>query len=232
MIQSIKIDSREKKRGESFLNYSKKNNPNTKINKTLLTYGDYLFNNNIVWEYKTVDDFCNSFENKTVFNEVYNQSMKYHYSYLIIVGGVNRSIASRYYKVPYYSKKYKSKEEFVDSYLKQFKGAIRRCRVVANVILCNTEEEAFNEMIKQSQKCADDKNYTGQVRPISKKQEPNNQIRYLTETSGISKETAKKIIKKYNIKNLQDLLELNYDKLIKIQGIGDKRAKKIIKELY
>ncbi|MEE3416700.1 MAG: ERCC4 domain-containing protein, partial [Prevotella sp.] len=57
-----------------------------------LDYGDYLFNNETVFEYKTITDLMSSIRDKSVFEEVANQTKHYPYSYLIIVGDINHYI--------------------------------------------------------------------------------------------------------------------------------------------
>lgn len=226
----VQIDTREQERGIQAYEYYD-TNYNSNITVANLEYGDYLFFDKVVFEYKSIDDFCSSFENGSVFNEVYNQSNNYPHSYLVIVGDVDKALVNRYYKVPNLRHRYKNPYQFRKNYEASFYGAIRRCRVVANVIFCKTREEAFEEMIKQADKCNDEANYYGSVRKIAKKESSDPKITFLTSISGVGKTTAEKIIEHNDIKTLKELVNLTYDDLEKIPRFQKKLIPKILEEL-
>ena len=79
--------------------------------------------------------------------------------------------------------------------------------------------------MKQAQKCL-------QQKPIVKKfprKDKNPAFNYLCYcVYGLNHKRAKQIIDKYDLKTLEDLLYLDYNKLTTIDGIGDKLANKIL----
>lgn len=229
-MSSLKIylDSREK---EDRLLYAKQLYKNYKPVITTLPVADYLFSKkeeSVAFEYKTVPDFCSSFENSSVFNQCYNMSQEYPHNYLIIVGDVDKELVNLYYKRPNLRNRYKNPYTFKKNYQTQFNGAIMRCRVASNVIFAKNREEAFDIMLKQSEKCLSEKTYYGSPRQIKKLGKDNQALRYLTFFDGVGKKTAEKIIKENNIKGLKGLLNLTYDDLIKIPRIDDDLATDIL----
>ena len=96
----IIIDSREQ--GEKYSLGTRKDRAQTHYNElgypaiiAQLDYGDYLFNNETVFEYKTITDLMSSIRDKSVFEEVANQTKHYPYSYLIIVGDICMFLGKR-----------------------------------------------------------------------------------------------------------------------------------------
>ena len=86
-IKQILIDSQEKVRGYNAYNYYE-NNYDVHVEK--LQYGDYLFQLNdgkeAVFEFKNCKDFIKSMDDKSLFQELSNQTINYEYSYLIVCG--------------------------------------------------------------------------------------------------------------------------------------------------
>ena len=119
-IDKISIDSHEKMRGTNAYNYySKKYN----VEIQPLEYGDYLFSTNdgkqIVFEYKTCNDFINSMENQSLFHEVSNQSINYEHSYLVVCGDFEESMKNLYFTVPSFRYKYKTMRNMLSNVKKQ-----------------------------------------------------------------------------------------------------------------
>ena len=67
-LYNIKIDVREQDRGIQAYKFFE-SNFNSNISVEQLNVGDYVFEDKVVWEYKTIDDFCSSFENGSVLME-------------------------------------------------------------------------------------------------------------------------------------------------------------------
>ena len=92
----VTIDSREKDRKErAEIFYSGKGHE-TKIE--MLEVGDYLFNDQVVFEYKEIGDFMSSITNESLFNEAANQSLKYPYHYVVIVGDMKSFVKENFFK--------------------------------------------------------------------------------------------------------------------------------------
>ena len=126
-INEIIIDSHEKIRGHNAYNYYI-DNYHVKIEP--LEFGDYFFKTSdgkeIIFEYKTTNDFISSMENTTLFNEVSNQTTQYEYSYLIISGDFNKTYDNLYFSVSKLRYKYKTIHILRSSLSKQVTGALNR----------------------------------------------------------------------------------------------------------
>ena len=224
MIKNIKIDSREQERAFRMKKYFD-NNVSCPVSIEQLPVGDYIFNDKVVYELKTWTDFFNSVLNQTVFNEIFNQSMSYPYSFLIIYGDRN-DVGDLYWKVSNFHKRFINKYKF-DSWVDTtINGAIHRCRTACNVVFCEGEKTACSEMIAQSKKCIVEKDYAGEVRP---KKNSNSIVSFLTTINGVSLKKANTIVEELNIKTLKDLCGISKEDLLSIDGFGEKTANKILK---
>ena len=83
-MNTLIIDSRETKRIKSATKYYE--NLDYEVTVSTLDCGDYLFNNKVVYEFKTMNDYMNSISDGRVFNECINQSYEYPYHFCIIQG--------------------------------------------------------------------------------------------------------------------------------------------------
>ena len=82
----ITIDSREKHRTSTAYDFYRCKGHEPKVD--LLEFGDYLFNNQVVFEYKEIGDFMQSINDNSVFHEAANQSLHYPFHYVVVVGDV------------------------------------------------------------------------------------------------------------------------------------------------
>ena len=197
-----------------------------------LDVGDYLVNDLVVWEYKTVPDFIASMWNESLFNEVFNQSEKYPFSFLIIEGNFNSFLFKQYYRSGK-SKQgyYHNVKDYVNSQLKMVNGAIRRLRTVCNVIQCDSQGECLNEIYEQSLKCISFKGYGGVVRP-SKDYHVNPCKSPLMEIKGVGDKVSDKIIEEFGLKCLNDLSSICYDELLEVSGVNEQIANDFWKKVY
>lgn len=224
---NIKIDAREKgsiklvnTRKDRAKDYYTSKGHDVEI--TRLDYGDYLFDDKVVFELKTISDFMSSVGNGSVFEEVANQTMNYKYSYLIIVGSLPKYINASYYV---FNKNKKSKRNWAILQHNKFDGAVRRIRTMVPVITCHLEEKAFKEMLLQSQKCLNNKAYGGVKRTIKSKDII---IHALCGCSGVNYKKANKIKETLKLENISDLSKVTSDDLKSVDGVGPKTAEKII----
>lgn len=225
---NISIDIREKgssklpntRKERAYDYYSQKHT--VEIKK--LDYGDYIFNDIVAFEYKTIEDMMNSINNSSVFEEVSNQTMNYTYSYLIIVGSLAKYIDASYYAF----RKKQSKRNWAITQHNKFDGAIRRIRTICPVITVHSEEKAFKEMEQQSKKCLNNKLYGGTKRSIQTKD-------IITHTlggcGGISEKKATKIKEELQLQNITDLTRITKKDLLSVDGVGEKTSTKIMKWL-
>ena len=183
---------------------------------TNLKYGDYLFNNQVIFEYKTIADFIASIQDNRVFNEAINQAENYNYHYIIIQGNEAErakqiSISKNYQPITIY----------------QYHGAIASINRYSTVIESYTPwiNEAFYKMYIQAKKDLSQK-------PIVKKfprKHKNPAFNYLCYcVYGLNAKRASDIVNTLELNTLEDLLYLDHNKLTSIDGIGPKLADKII----
>ena len=193
----IQIDSREKDRVQSAKEYYESQNLEVEICE--LEIGDYLFDNQVCYEFKTVSDFVSSIQN------------------FVIIQGDDHTRA----KAIAMSRNYQEITYF--GYL----GAIASLNRFVTVIESYSPfiNEAYYRMLINAKKSLSDK-------PIIKKfpkKNKNPAFNWLCYCCyGINHKRASDIVKNLNLKTMEDLLYLDYDKLTSIEGIGDKMANRIL----
>ena len=221
---NIIIDSREKdrkQRAEIF--YSGKGHTAT---IEMLDVGDYLFNDQVVFEYKEIGDFMSSITNESLFNEAANQSLKYPYHYVMIVGDMKQYVKAnfQYSRMDDYGK-------YILVNYGRYYGALRRLRTFTTPIECSDEKQAFYEMLLQSIKCLDGKSkYYSNVSRQVESQDPVDVL--LTSTKNISIKKAEAIRKHHTINNVYDLMSLTVNDFKLVDGIGEKSANSVYEFLH
>ena len=225
----VSIDSREKGRKDRALSFYNGKGHDAKVE--MLNVGDYLFDDEVVFEYKEISDFMSSIKNNSLFNEAANQSLEYKYHYVIVVGDVREYLRESWeYYLTRKSWKYRY-DRFLATNLLQYYGAIRRLRVFTCPVEINGEENAFQEMLLQAIKCLDGKSkfYSNVTRQVES-QDPVDVL--LCSTKGVSSKKAEAIRKTHNISNIYDLLNLTINDLKEVEGIGDKVSTNIYEFIH
>ena len=221
---NIIIDSREKDRkGRAEIFYSGKGHT-AKVE--MLDVGDYLFNDQVVFEYKEIGDFMSSITNESLFNEAANQSLKYPYHYVMIVGDMKQYVKAnfQYSRMDDYGK-------YILVNYGRYYGALRRLRTFTTPIECSDEKQAFYEMLLQSIKCLDGKSkYYSNVSRQVESQDPVDVL--LTSTKNISIKKAEAIRKHHTINNVYDLMSLTVNDFKLVDGIGEKSANSVYEFLH
>ena len=224
---NILIDSREKDRKErANIFYSGKGH-DAKVE--MLEVGDYLFDDQVVFEYKEISDFMSSILNESLFNEAANQSLRYPYHYVIIVGEMKDYVKSCWV---YNKSKWKGDyPNYIVNNYSRYYGALRRLRTFTTPIECYDEKQAFYEMLLQSIKCLDGKSkYYSNVSRKVESQDPVDVL--LTSCRGISIKKAEAIRKQHTLNNVYDLMSLTINDFKLIDGIGDKTATNVYDFLH
>jgi ERCC4-type nuclease len=186
---------------------------------TNLQYGDYLFDDKVIIEYKTMADFFASIQDNRVFNEAINQAENYDWHYVLIHGNEHAR-----------AKCIAMSRNYVPIDLFQFHGAIASINRYSTVIECYTPyiNEAFYKMYIQAKKDLSTK-------PIVKKfprKHKNMAFNFLCYTIyGINYKKAQAIVDHHNLKTLTDIQKLTTDKLTEVEGIGDHTAKRIMEAI-
>ena len=224
---NITIDTREKDRKQrADIFYSGKGHT-TKIQ--MLDVGDYLFDDQVVFEYKEIGDFMSSILNESLFNEAANQSLIYPFHYVMIVGDMRNYVEKNWV----YSKSRWSGDypKYIVSNYSRYYGALRRLRTFTTPIECSDEKQAFYEMLLQSIKCLDGKSrYYSNVTRQADVQDAVDVL--LTSCKGISIKKAEAIRKTHSLTNIYDLMNLTINDFKLIGGIGDKTATNVYEFLH
>ena len=186
------------------------------VEVTNLQYGDYVFDNKVAFEYKTIPDFVTSIQDKRAFNETINQAENYDWHYIIIQGNE----AER-------SKTLAMTKHYHQITIFQYLGSIASINRYSTVIECYSPflKEALYRMHIQAKKDLSQK-------PIVKKfprKHKNNAFNWLCYCNyGINSKKATAIVETLNLHTLTDLQKLTITDLTQIEGIGESTAKKII----
>ena len=221
---NIVIDSREKTRKDRALSFYTSKGHSASVE--MLDVGDYLFDDQVVFEYKEISDFMSSIKNNSVFNEAANQSLEYKYHYVIIVGDVRQYLNSGWAFARTRRAFNDRYDKYLASNLLMYYGAIRRLRVFTVPIEIVGEENAFKEMLLQAIKCLDGKSkfYSNVTRQVEC-QDPIDVL--LTSCRGVSIKKAEAIRKTHTLNNVYDLMNLTINDFKEVDFIGDKTATNI-----
>lgn len=214
------IDSREHHRIKTAKQYYTEHDCKVQVKE--LPIGDYLFDDQVVFEYKTQTDFINSVRDNRVFRQTIRQQEHYPYHFVIITGTYKDLTHLLYSK---YNGRY---GHFT---IKQYTGAIARLNTYTTVIQVPTEKQAYRMMITQAQKCLT--NTMGTVQK-SKKQVIHEPMAYKILAyciPDISNTRARKITETLKLETMNDLTTLTLTDLTSVPGIGEKTAKKILQTI-
>ena len=205
----IVIDSREQSRIQKATEFYEKQGDAVTV-KGLPT-GDYLFDNKVVMEFKTWSDFMGSITDGRLWNETQKQMENYKIHFLVL-HGTNRDYT----------------EAFQHNGLTEemITGAIARILTYTKIIRGTTTiNDTFQLMKKTAEKCLDDKTLCRQFGTKS----INPAFNFLCYcVDDIKSERAKTIVNYLGLKNLNDIMKLDYTKLTSVPGIGDVLANKIL----
>lgn len=216
----VQIDSREQTRIKSATEYYEQQGLDVEVCE--LEVGDYIFsdgNKEVVFEFKLTSDFISSIQDNRVFNQSINMAENYDYAFVMIHGDLHtrsKSIAM--------SRNYREVNLF------QYIGAISSLNRYVTVLQCYSPfiNESYYTMMKQAQKCLQDK-------PIVKKfprKHKNPAFNYLAYCIyGVSAKRAKDIVYYCHLKTMEDLFQLTHQDLVKIDGIGDNLADRILQAI-
>ena len=214
----VVIDSREQNRIQSATSYYKGQGLEVEVKEEQI--GDYIFNDQVVFEFKTCADFVSSIQSGRVFNQAINQAEEYDHHFVIIQGDEHSRA-----KAIAMSKHYREVSYF------QYLGAIASLNRYTTVIESYSPfiEEAYYRMLVTAKKCLQNK-------PIVKKfprKDKNPAFNFLCYCIyGINQKKAQLIIDTYDLKSMNDLMELTIDDLTILEGIGKKTAQNIIEAIH
>lgn len=210
----VQIDTREQTRIQSSKTYYEEQGLETEVCE--LEIGDYLFDNQVCYEFKTVSDFVASIQNGKVFNQAINMAETYPYNFVIIQGDDHArakaiSMSRNYHEITYFG----------------YLGAIASLNRFVTVIESYSPfiNEAYYRMLVNARKSLSTKPI---IRKFPKKHK-NTAFNYLCYcVYGLNHKRANDIVNTLNLHTLEDLLYLKHEHLTSIPGIGSKLADKII----
>ena len=221
----IRIDNREDKRR---IKSAEKFFKNHELSIETLTVGDYVFDDKVCFEYKRADDFIGSIIDGRVFKQARNMQ-QYPFSYVLIVGNVAKEINTRNER-----KYWNSRGNLRAFTVKQYLGAVARLSVDGKVLHSDNQQQAWYLMESIAKKCLEDASVKGIDKPKFKLTNPVASFLgciYVNDTSTMSMKQAVLIREHLHLETLEDLLDVEYDDLIKIKGIGEKTAKAVVEAI-
>lgn len=190
--------------------------------------GDFIFDNKVVFEYKTANDVISSIIDGRVFRQV-EKMKQYPFSYVIIVGNVAQTINER--NANYWTRKNHVKQFTVRNYL----GALARLQIDSKVIHVDNNQQCWTVMDFIVKKLlSDNPNVRGVDRPKITLSDPVATFLscvYINDSQRLGIKTAVMIREYLHLESLKDLLEVEFEDLVKVKGVGVKTAKKIMEVL-
>lgn len=191
-----------------------------------LPIGDYLFEDKIIFEYKTPSDMINSIIDGRIFRQAHNMK-QYPFSFVIIVGNVADEINRR--NEPKYWNKYNKIRTFT---IKSYLGALARLYTYTRVIHVDNNQQAWTLMQYLVEKLLEDnKDIKAIEKPQFKLTDPIASFLgciYVNKSQRLSIKQAVLIREHLHLETLQDLLDVSYEDLVDIKGIGSKTAKAVM----
>ena len=190
--------------------------------------GDFIFDDKVCFEYKTASDIISSIIDGRVFRQV-EKMKQYPFSYVIIVGNVAKTINER--NANYWNRKNQVKQFTVRNYL----GALARLQIETKVIHVDNNQQAWTIMDFLVRKLlSDNPNVRGVDRPKATLSDPIATFLsciYINDSQRLGIKTAVMIREYLKLENLSDLLDVKFEDLIKVKGVGSKTARKIMEVL-
>ena len=193
-----------------------------------MAIGDYIFDNKVVFEFKTPSDIINSIIDGRIFRQAEHMN-QYPFSYVIIVGNVSEEINRR--NQPKYWNKYNKMRTFT---VKNYLGALARLYTYTKVIHVDTLQQCWILMDYLSRKLLEDKSVKSVEKPSFKLSDPIASflgLIYINEKQRVSSLQAVTIREQLHLETLEDLLNVEFEDLVNVKGVGVKTAKKIMEVL-
>ena len=206
------IDSREQSR----IPIAKKYYANLGVDVSIeqLSVGDYLFDDKVVMEFKTFSDFISSITDGRLFNETISQIENYDMHFLVL-HGTNRDYQQALLHTG------------IDE--KHVTGALARLLTFTKIIRSTgTLDDCYNLMMITAEKCLDNKvlckNFG--TKSVNK---AFNVLAFCVDD--INAKRAKTIVNFLDLHTINDVCRLTHDDLVKVPGIGDVLAGKILEAI-
>lgn len=187
--------------------------------------GDFIFEGKVVFEYKTAPDIVSSIIDGRVFRQV-ERMKQYPFHYVIVVGNVAEHINER--NANYWNRRNQVKQFTVRNYL----GALARLQIESRVIHVDNNQQAWIIMDFLTKKLLDkNPNVRGVDRPKATLSDPIATFLsciYINDSQRLGIKTAIMIREYLHLESLNDLLQVTYEDLVGVKGVGSKTARRIM----
>jgi len=223
-MMTVFIDDREQSRVAPAYQYYKED-MGLQTYVLELPYGDYVFldkdsNIKVAFEYKTVDDYISSLKDYRVFNQALNQSNKFDYHFVIVVGTDEdkKRVTDKQYWV--------TGRDLSDT---EYYGGFASLVNFTSIIQVPNSKTAFGVMEQVARKCTS-------TRPVVKrfpKSRGSPAYRLLNNNvHRVGHVTAQNICDTLGLGSVDDVLGLQKKDLLKVKGVGEKTADMILLQLH
>ena len=193
-----------------------------------LTVGDYVFHDRICFEYKTASDMIGSIKDGRVFRQARNMK-QYEYSFVIVEGSVPKQL-QKDNKEAYWKRNNNSKPSSIFT-VKSYLGAVARLETYSDVLIVENRQQAWILMDSLVSKIFKDNVDVKMVeRPLSGLINPVASYLsciYINDSQRLPVRTSLNIVE-YMDENGMKLLDLTYDDLVNMKGIGKKTASAVM----
>ena len=217
----IYIDDREKSRIEPAIKFYTELGYNPTV--TELTYGDYVFIDGditVAFEYKTIEDYISSLSDYRVFNQAINQSNHFDYHFVIIVG-TEHELQQTIRRNKEYTGRYMT--------LKEFYGSFASIVNFSSILQVPNSNHAFQLMESVARHCTDTKPV---IKRFPKSRGSPAYRMLVNNVQKVGEITAKNICDTLGLVSIQDVLNIARQDLVKVDGVGDKKADVILEQLF
>lgn len=218
----IQVDDREGKR----IKYAREQYKTHDVELTRLETGDFVFNRDCAFEYKTLPDFISSVQSGRVFEQALRLNKEFKYPFVIIQGS-DEDLKKELDKT-YFLRKTKKKNKPPGFSKKNFYGAINRLNTMVSVLQCPTQKLCFDSMLNQARMSLD-------TSPINRKVVKTGTPAYLCLRyciTGVGPKTAEKIVNALGIKSIDDVLAVGVEDFADVKGVSLDKARLIYYKLH
>ena len=182
-----------------------------------LEIGDYVCRNTVI-EYKLAPDFVASITDKRLERESINQANSFRYHYVFVVGDLRQAVDN----IAAITGNYKRYD------LPLIWSNIAKLEQFTRVMIFPNDEWAYNCTLYLFK--YNNREPTDLVAPVSKFSD-NAAYNYLRLMNGVGGHRASNIVNTLEVESLHDLLDLSYNELISVHGVGSTIAKQILKQI-
>lgn len=218
----IQIDNREGER----INFAEKYYKTHEVEIKQLETADYIFKDQVAFEYKTLTDFIHSVQSGRLTEQAIRLNQQFPYPFVIIQGS-ETELKHELDKI-FFMRKSRKKNKPQKFTLKHFYGAIDSLNCYVTVIMRPTMRWCFEGMLNQARKCLDSSPIN---RKVAKTGNPAYQcLRYCI--AGVGPKTAAKITGDLCLESLEDLFSVSVEGFSSVSGVSLRKAEVIYNKIH